>query len=86
MRKERNEKRRAQNRRAAISLLGAALTLSVGTAFAAAPSSTLVGDWRVETEIAAGKTVAFDVAPTSWKTVVDEKYDVLPTFNPTAAN
>ncbi len=81
MRKERNLKRRA-----AASLLSAAFTLGVGTAFAAAPSSTLVGDWRVETEIAAGKTVAFDVAPPVWKTVVDEKYDALPTFNPKTAN
>ena len=86
MRKERNEKRRFRNRRTAISLLSAALALGVGTAFAAAPSSTLVGDWRVETEVAPGKAVAFDVAPTAWKTVVDEKYDALPTFNPSAAN
>ena len=84
MRKERNLKRRFRNRRAAISLLSAALALGVGTAFAAAPSAKLVGDWRVETEVA-GKTVAFDVAPTTWKTVVDEKYDALPTFNPGAA-
>jgi len=85
MRRERNLKRRFRNRRSAISLLSAALALGVGTAFAAAPSSTLVGDWRVETEVAPGKTVAFDVAPTTWKTVVDEKYDALPTFNPGAA-
>lgn len=84
MRKERNRKRRARNRRTAISLLSAALALGVGTAFAAAPSATLVGDWRVETEVA-GKKVAFDVEPTVWKTVVDEKYDALPTFNPAAA-
>ncbi len=85
MRKERNLKRGTRNRRAAISLLSAALALGVGTAFAAAPSSTLVGDRRVETEVAPGKTVAFDVAPTTWKTVVDEKYDALPTFNPKGA-
>ncbi len=51
---------------------------------AAAPVAKWSGGRNVETRVG-DKTVAFEIAPSSWKTVVDEKWDAVPTFNPAAA-
>ncbi len=72
-------------KRACISALFA-LFLSLGNSVvdASAPQIRLSGDFQVETTFN-GKTFRLDVAPPVWKIVVDEKYEKLPIYNPTAS-